>query len=135
MHQGILLSSSYVTILYLACYNVVTTYTYDGYTSAKSRYIVQSFQLLRSTRSLKAVYQQRTICMHLHIMNCAQVSQYYKAATNLCRLKLRLISQAGEFYYRLCPEPTPTEYTAMATTLCDSYAQLKDKHIDDYWVR
>ena len=49
--------------------------------------------------------------------------------------KLRLISLAGEFYYRLCPEPTPTEYTAMATTLCDSYAQLKDKHIDNYWVR
>ena len=41
--------------------------------------------------------------------------------------KIRLIRQAASFYCGICPKPTHEEYMTMARTLCDRYAQLKDK--------
>ena len=43
--------------------------------------------------------------------------------------KTRLLYQAGQFYFQLCPEPTPSECEPMAITLCDSHPQLKDRNI------
>ena len=49
-------------------------------------------------------------------------------------IKIRLIRQAGQFYYHLCPQPTPSEYQCMAVTLCENYSQLRDKISPAYWV-
>lgn len=51
-------------------------------------------------------------------------------------VKVRLIRQAGKFYYRLCPQPTSQEYQIMAITLCEKFEQLKDKACSGaYWVK
>lgn len=42
-------------------------------------------------------------------------------------IKIRLIRQAASFYCGICPKPTHDDYVNMAKTLCDHYAQLKDK--------
>lgn len=42
-------------------------------------------------------------------------------------LKIRLIRQAADFYYGLCPNPNHIEYVTMAKTLCERYPQLRDK--------
>ena len=50
--------------------------------------------------------------------------------------KLLLIREACEYYYGLCPFPTPKEYEIMAKTLCDTYHQLQNKIPvnGSYWV-
>ena len=52
------------------------------------------------------------------------------------KLKLRMLRESAQFYYGLCPKPTPAEYNAMAKTLCDKYVQLQDKQSvnGEYWV-
>ena len=51
--------------------------------------------------------------------------------------KLGLVREACEFFYSLCPYPTPKEYEIMARTLCDKYPELKNKIPvnGSYWVR
>ena len=56
---------------------------------------------------------------------------------NLCgNVKLSLIRESCEFYYNICPNPTPDEYQVMAKTLCDKYPELKNKLPVNgaYWV-
>ena len=38
--------------------------------------------------------------------------------------KLRLIRQAADFYYGICPHPNNIEYVTMVKVLCDRYPQL-----------
>ena len=51
-------------------------------------------------------------------------------------VKLCLIRESCEFYYSICPNPTPVEYQVMAKTLCDQYPELKNKLPINgaYWV-
>lgn len=41
--------------------------------------------------------------------------------------RVRLIRQAADFYYGMCPHPNHFEYVTMAKTLCNKYPQLCDK--------
>lgn len=51
-------------------------------------------------------------------------------------MKLALIRESSEYYYRICPNPTAAEYQTMAQTLCDEYPDLKNKLPVNgaYWV-
>ncbi len=51
-------------------------------------------------------------------------------------IKLRLLREASLFYHGICPQPTATEYVAMAKTLCQTYPQLQDKRPinGEFWV-
>ena len=51
-------------------------------------------------------------------------------------LKTRLLRQAAQFYWGLCPRPDHNEYIARASALCEKYLQLKDKKPihGKYWV-
>lgn len=50
--------------------------------------------------------------------------------------QMRFLRRASEFYWGICPRPTPNEYVMMAITLCDKYPKLKDKKPlnGQYWV-
>lgn len=41
--------------------------------------------------------------------------------------KYRMLREACSFYRGICPNPTPSEYTIMAQTLCERFPQIKDK--------
>ena len=50
--------------------------------------------------------------------------------------KFRMLREACSFYRGICLNPTPSEYTIMAQTLCERFPQIKDKLSTDgkYWV-
>lgn len=43
------------------------------------------------------------------------------------QIKLALIREAGQFYYGICPYPTPIEYEEIAKTLSRKYKELQNK--------
>ena len=48
--------------------------------------------------------------------------------------KFRMLREAYSFYHGICPNPTASEYTIMAQTLCEKFPQIKDKTDCEYWV-
>ena len=51
--------------------------------------------------------------------------------------KFRMLREACSFYRGICPNPTHSEYTIMAQTLCEKFPQIKDKlpeNDGEYWV-
>ena len=49
-------------------------------------------------------------------------------------MKLCLIREACEFYYSICPNPTPFEYQVMAQCICDRYPELKNKQTSQWCI-
>ena len=48
--------------------------------------------------------------------------------------KFRFLRECAEYYFGICPKPTPNEYIRMAQMLCDTFPQLKDKDDGEHWV-